>query len=218
MSISIILTDDHKLVREGIRLMLSACPDMQVCGEAAGGSELLNLLTFCNPDIILLDISLPGMNGIEVCRQINDLHPNISVIMLSMHIQEEYVYKSIQSGAKAYLPKDTGQQELIKAIRTVYAGEEYINPEISTVILTSFLHNAKASGDEMKGKIERLSPRESELLVLFAEGISNREIAEKLFISVRTVETHKTHIMQKLELGNTVELVKIALRNQLIDL
>ena len=193
---------------------------IDILGEAQDGKELFEMLKTLLPDVILMDISLPGQSGLELTRQLaaSSQFAGIKVLILSMFTQEEFIFNAIQSGAKGYLPKNTTKKELLDAIFTVYNGEEFYSQQISGIILKSYIKKAQNQEDDSKKKEEQLSKREIEILKLFAEGTSNQEIADKLFISVRTVESHKNHIMQKLELKNTVDLVKFAIKNKIIDL
>lgn len=212
------LVDDHQLVRTGIANLLVNEPNFEIVSEAADANEFLSTLEKFHPDIAILDISIPGMTGIELTRHLKSKHPAIKVLILSMHTSEEYIFNSINAGAKGYLPKNTSKKELIDAIHTIARGEEYFAESISNVILKSYIKKAKSGQDDGSDKESQLSKRETEVLRLFAEGFSNQEIADKLFISIRTVESHKNHIMQRLELKSSVDLVKFAIRNNLVNL
>jgi len=216
-SIAVILTDDHPVVRDGIRSMLSGSKEITIIGEASNGDELITLLKERAVDVVVLDIELPGFSGIELCQQISDAFPQVSVLILSMYIGEEYIFNSIAAGAKGYLPKDTTRDELVKAIRALSEGNEYFSPRVNEIILKSYIRKAKNKDIEDRSLME-LTSRETEVLKMLAEGIPNYEIAEKLFISIRTVESHKSHIMQKLEIHTTAELVKFAIKHRLIEI
>ncbi|MCK9617395.1 MAG: response regulator transcription factor [Lentimicrobiaceae bacterium] len=216
--IKIILVDDHQIVRDGIKALLTGVPDLEVIGEASDAVELAELLKYKKPDILLLDISLPGMSGIEITRNLVLEHPEIKVLILSMYTNEDFIFNAIKTGAKGYLPKNTSQKEIIDAINAVYRGEEYFSESISNIILKSYIKKVK-TGDEPEEITQAvLSKRELEILKHFAEGYSNQQIADKLFISIRTVESHKNHIMQKLKLNTTVDLIKFAIKNKIIEL
>ncbi|HEX7411175.1 MAG TPA: response regulator transcription factor [Bacteroidales bacterium] len=215
--IKIILTDDHQIVRDGIKAMLSDVPGIQIIAQAGSGKELFDLLRTNNADVIILDIELPDMSGIDICRQIVAVYPEIRILILSMYTGEEFIFKAISEGAKGYLPKNTNREELVEAIRTVAENREYFSPVISEIMLKSYIQKAKSKNADSRD-ITELSKREIEVLRMLAEGYPNMEIAEKLFISIRTVESHKSHIMQKLEIHTTVELVKFAIRNKLIEI
>ena len=217
-SIRIILADDHQLVRSGIANLLLSEPGFEIAGEASDGAELLELLERQPADVAVLDIAMPGMSGIELTRRITVKYPSTRVLILSMYNSEEFIFNAINAGAKGYLPKNTSRKELIEAIRVVRNGEEYYAESISNVILKSYIKKAKSGPDDPGGKEALLSKRELEVLRLFAEGHSNQEIADKLFISIRTVESHKNHIMQRLELKSSVDLVKFAIRNNMVNL
>ena len=215
--IKVILVDDHTIVRDGIKALIAGQEDIIIIGEASSGRDLLSLLKSGQPEIILLDISLPDYSGIELCEIIKRDYSNIQVLFLSMYTSEEYIFNAIKAGAQGYLPKNISQSELLLAIRTVSQGNEYFSDSISNVILKSYIKKAKDKEPENLNPENSLSKREIEILKLFAEGNSNPQIAGKLFISTRTVESHKNHIMQKLSLKSTVDLVKFAIKHQIIE-
>jgi DNA-binding NarL/FixJ family response regulator len=215
--IKVMLVDDHTIVRDGIKALLTDQDDISIIGEASNGRDLLSLLKVHKPDILLLDISLPDYSGIELCEIVRRDYPGIQVLFLSMYTTEEYIFNAIKAGAQGYLPKNISQTELLLAIRTISQGSEYFSESISNIILKSYIKKAKNKEPESLNPEESLSKRELEILKLFAEGFPNPQIAEKLFISTRTVESHKNHIMQKLGLKSTVDLVKFAIRNQIIE-
>jgi DNA-binding NarL/FixJ family response regulator len=216
--IKIILADDHHLVRAGIANLLKGEPNLEITGEASDASECLAFLERVLPDIAILDIAMPGMSGIDLTRKISLLYPGVRILILSMYTSEEFIFNAINAGAKGYLPKNTSRGELLDAIQAIHLGEEYYAESISNVILKSYIKKAKSGTDESTSKESQLSKRELEVLRLFAEGYSNQEIADKLFISIRTVESHKNHIMQRLELKSSVDLVKFAIRNNMVNL
>lgn len=211
--IKVILVDDHQLVRDGIKALLAGMEGIEVTGEASSGNEMLALLNGNTPDVALLDISLPDISGIDLCRKIIAQYPEIKVLFLSMYTTEDYIFNAIKAGAKGYLPKNISRNELFNAVKEVSAGNEYYSETISNIILKSYIRKAKTPDDELQDSGELLSKRETEVLRCFAEGLSNPQIAEKLFISTRTVESHKNHIMQKLNLKTQVELLKYAIKN-----
>ncbi len=214
-NIRLILVDDHQIVRDGIKMLLGGIKHFEVVGEAGSAAHLFALLKSVAADVVLLDINLPDISGIEVTRRLKESHPDIAVLILSMYNSEDYIFNAVRAGAKAYLPKTTSQQELEEAVNTLYRGGEYFSSSISNVILHSFIRQAK---DDDHKKENSLTARETEILRLFAQGMSNPEIADQLFISVRTVESHKNHIMQKLALRTTVDLVKFAIRSGIIEI
>lgn len=217
-NIKIILADDHQLVRDGIRSLLTDAKNIEIVDEASDGFELLEKLKIISADIIVLDVSMPRLSGIEATKKISEEYPEVKVLVLSMFTGEEFVFNAIKAGAKGYLPKNTSKKELLEAIYSINAGNEYFSESISNIILKSYIKKAKTNDDYSGKKQNVLSSRELEILTLFAEGNSNQVIAEKLFISNRTVESHKNHIMQKLELKTTVDLVKFAIKNNIIQL
>ena len=217
-SIKVILVDDHQLVRDGIRSLIKDAKNIDVIEEASDGYELLEKLKTTKPDIIVLDVSMPRLSGIETTKKITQEFPDIKVLVLSMFTSEEYIFNAIKAGAKGYLPKNTSKKELLEAIYSINAGNEYFSDSISNIILKSYIKKTKTNDDYSGKKQNVLSNRELEILTLFAEGNTNQEIAEKLFLSIRTVESHKNHIMQKLELKTTVDLVKFAIKNNIIQL
>ena len=214
--IKLILVDDHQLVRTGIANLLSGEAGFEIIGEASESREMFDLLRQLQPDIAVLDIALPGMSGIEITKKLHNDYPGIRILILSMHTSEEFIFNAINSGARGYLPKNTSRRELIEAIYAIHRGEEYFAESISNVILKSYIKKAKSNSSDDENKENLLSKRELEVLKLFAEGMTNQEIADKLFISIRTVESHKNHIMARLELKTTVDLVKFAIRNNIV--
>ncbi|MEI8046459.1 MAG: response regulator transcription factor [Bacteroidota bacterium] len=215
-TIKIILVDDHLLVRTGIANLLSGEPGFEIIGEASDAKEFFELLKQNQPDIAILDIALPGMSGIDITKKLHNDFPGIRILILSMHTSEEFIFNSINSGARGYLPKNTSRKELVEAVYAIQRGEEYFAESISNVILKSYIKKVKSNSHDEENNENLLSKREIEVLKLFAEGMTNQEIADKLFISIRTVESHKNHIMARLELKTTVDLVKFAIRNNIV--
>lgn len=216
--IKIILVDDHQLVRDGIKSLISDSFGIDIIGEASNGVELFKQLHQVMPDVILMDISLPNMSGIEITKILKKDHPKIKILMLSMYTSEDFIFNGLKAGINGYLPKNTTRDELLLAIEEVYNGNEYFSKSISNIILKSFVNSAKYGNNATDDKLSILTKRETEILKLVVEGISNQHIADQLFISIRTVETHKTSIMKKLELNNTIDLVKFAIKNKIIEL
>lgn len=214
--IKLVLADDHAVVRSGLRMLLDAQPDMEIVGEAESGSEALAQVKSLQPDVILMDIQMPGMNGIEATRQIKEVGSGTAVLALTMHEDDQYFFEMLQAGASGYLPKRAAPDELVRAIRTVSRGEVFLYPSLATRLVQSYV-SGDASGDGVT-LVSDLTPREQEVLVLIAEGLTNPEIADKLVISVKTVDRHRENIMRKLNLHSRIELVKYALRSGLIDL
>ncbi len=215
--IRIILADDHQLFREGLNALLRQSDELKVVASVKDGAELTEAIAAKQPDLVLSDISMPGQTGIDVCAVITKQFPKIRFIMLSMYNNESFFVNSLKAGAKGFLSKEISRDELLKAIRIVYEGGEYFDKKISHVILKEYVEqmaNPKSSDSE-EGT---LSQREKEIIRLVAESFSNGEIAEKLKISVRTVNAHKNNIMRKLHLKSTVDIVKYALVNKMIKL
>ncbi len=217
-TIRIFLVDDHQLVRDGIKALLMSSQDISILGEASTGKECFEKIANEQPDILILDISLPDTTGIEITRRVSDQYPEIKILILSMYTHEDFIFNAVKAGARGYLPKNTSREELLEAIHAIYEGEEFFSDSIARVLLKSYVRKAKEDvGGSTVGPVS-LTSREIEILKLFAEGFINKEISAKLDISIRTVETHKNHIMKKLELKTTVELIKYAIRNKIVEI
>lgn len=216
--IEVILVDDHQIVRDGIRLLIEGMDGIQVIDEAGSAKEMQGILKSKIPDLAIIDISLPGMSGIELAAFLTDEYPQIKILMLSMYTSEDFIFNSIKAGALGYLPKNTTKKELNTAIIEIMGGREYFSESISNVILKSYVKKAQSEQEPEKKDLDALSNREQEVLRLFSEGKSNKEMADELFISTRTVESHKNHIMQKLELKTTVDLIKFAITNGILEI
>lgn len=216
--IKIMLVDDHQLVRDGIKSLISDSFGIDIIGEASNATEFFKLLHTAIPDVVLMDISLPNMSGIEITKILKREYPKMKVLMLSMYTSEDFVFNALKAGINGYLPKNTTRDELLLAIEEVHNGKEYFSKSISDVILKSFVNSAKYGNIATDDKLSLLTKRETEILKLVVEGMSNQHIADQLFISIRTVETHKTSIMRKLDLNSTIDLVKFALKNKIIEL
>ncbi len=213
--IRIILVDDHQIIRDGIKALLAGFEEVRIIAEAGSAEECLQSLRFHQADLALVDISLPGISGLKLTEELSALYPAMKVLILSMHLNETYISTAFKAGALGYLAKNTTRDELITAIREVASGNKYVGKEVSEVITQGYIRRAQA---EDQPEDELLSKREIEILRLSAEGLGNKEISDKLFISVRTVESHKNHIMQKLNLKSPVEMVKFALKKGLINI
>lgn len=214
--IRVLLADDHAVVRSGIRLLLDSQPDLEVVGEAQDGLEAIALTDKLLPDVVVMDISMPKLNGIAATRRIHNLHPSIGVVALTMHDNEAYLYEILQAGGSGYLLKDSAPGELVSAIRAAAAGEAYLTPAVAGDLVSDYMRRA-ARGEDRK-RLDGLTAREREILALVADGLTNRQIADQLVVSVKTVETHRTNLMQKLDLHDRTELVKYAIRKGLISL
>lgn len=215
--IKVLLVDDHTIVRDSIAIMLAQLDDIQVVGSLSSGEELISKMRDLNPDMIIMDIHMKGMTGIEATRWVKERNNKVKVILLSMEVKKELVSAGIQSGIDGYLPKDVEKSTLIEAIRAVSKGEKYFNEAITNLVFEDF-YNREVSARQTKHHLQLtdLSKREMEVLQLVASGKSDKEVAEELFISTKTVNTHKMHILDKLGLKNTAELVHYAIKNELI--
>jgi len=209
-AIRILLADDHEVVRRGFRMLLAAQPDMDVVGEASNGREATDLAAELQPEIVIMDVSMPELNGIEATRRIARDCPKVRVLALSMHKDAVYVREILRAGARGYLLKDCGEKELIAAVRGISQGQGYLSPEIADAVLDDYRKH-------VTNPIDLLSTREREVLQLIAESRTNKEIAASLSLSVYTVEAHRGRIMEKLNLHSIGELVRFAMRNGLID-
>ncbi len=206
----VLLVDDHVIVRQGLKALLSDEPDMEVVGEANNGREALEKLAALEPEVVLMDISMPSLNGIEATRQIKQRFPDVKVVILSMHANEEYVFQVLQAGAAGYVLKLSDSMEVLTAIRAALSGGSFLSPPISRTVINDYVRRAEARGQG--SDLDLLTSREREVLQLLAEGRSNRDIAEELSISIKTVESHRSNIMNKLEVSSKAELIKYALR------
>jgi two-component system response regulator NreC len=212
--VRVLLADDHKLVRHGIRRILSEA-GCDVVGEADDGREAVRLAQELNPQVAVLDIGMPGLNGIEAAKQIGRHAPGVHVMMLSMHADDVYVVRSLQAGAKGYLLKDSADTELIGAVSSVASGRSFLSPAVTSAVLDDYVRRLAESG--ANNRFETLSEREREVLQLIAEGQSNKQIAQTLGVSVSTVETHRAKVMTKLNLHSTAEIVLYAVRAGLVS-
>lgn len=206
----VLLADDHAVVRQGFRFILEAQPDMEVVGEAANGREAVDRAEQLKPDVVVMDVSMPELNGIEATRRIGEAAPRTRVLALSMHKDSVYVREILKAGARGYLLKDAYDNDLVSAVRAVARGDGYLSPAVSDAVLSDYRKH-------VTDPIDLLSSREREVLQMIAEGKTNKEIAALLNLSVYTVEAHRGRIMEKLNLHSTGELVRFAIRNGLID-
>jgi two-component system, NarL family, response regulator NreC len=213
--IRVLLADDHVLVRQGVKMILTNEPDLEVLGEAADGLEAVELAERLNPDVAVLDIDMPGINGIEAMRRIKATLPTVQVLALTMHADDVYVFQVLKAGGSGYVQKRGASTDLVGAIRAVQAGKAFVYPAIEKRLVADYLKEVQAGkGQET---YDGLSTREREILKLVAEGASNTQIAERLSISKKTVQTHRTHIMEKLNLHDRTMLVRYAVRKGLIE-
>ena len=211
----IIIADDHQIVRDGISALLMRKPEIEIIAEASNGDELLKLLQTNVPDIIIMDISMPGKTGIEITKIVKEKYPQIEIIIFSSHSEGENVIDAIEAGAKGILPKNTVREELTEALQTVYEGREFVSKYIPHSTFTNHIKNSKKTTDFETELKNILSDREIEVMKLVVDGKTNKEIAELLFISQRTAEKHKSNLLAKLNMKSVVDLVKYAIKNKI---
>jgi DNA-binding NarL/FixJ family response regulator len=214
-AVRVLLADDHGIVRRGLHYLLERSPGFEVVGEAADGREAVRLTDELNPEVVVMDIAMPNLNGIDATAQIVRKHPETGVIILSMHSDESYLVRALSAGAKGYLLKDSADLDLIRALTLVSQGKSFFSPAVAKVMLDDYVRHLAARG--VVDRYDSLSEREREIFQLVAEGRSNKEIADLLFVSPNTIETHRAHIMEKLDVHSAVELVLYAVRRGLIS-
>lgn len=214
-TISVFLADDHKILREGIKSILERESDILITGEAEDGLSTVKLVNQLQPNVVILDIAMPKLNGLEAIRQIHHNNPNVKIIILTMHDNEEYIRQTLASGAMGYILKDAAAHELIDAIRTVNRGEAILSPAITSLVIANYL---RWGNQETENSSDNLSAREREILQLIAEGHTNKQIADILCISIKTVQTHRLNLMKKLDLHDRGELIKYAIQKKIIDI
>jgi len=215
MNIRIVLADDHQIIRDGLRHLLKTQKDMDVLAEAEDGRSAVQLVEELKPDVVILDVAMPDLNGIEAARQIRSRYPNVRIVALSMHSDRRFIAEMLKAGASGYLLKDSAFEELAQAVRTVVAGKMYLSPQITGGIIEDYVLRLP-NGQESAASV--LTPREREVLQLVAEGKSTKQIAGHLNVSVKTVETHRRQLMEKLNLHTVAELTKYAVREGLTSL
>jgi len=216
--IKILLVDDHTIMRDGIAAILQNVDGMQVVGGLSSGEEAVNEFASYDPDVVLMDVMMKGMTGLEATRWIKEQAATVKVIIITSEIKKEFVSMGIKCGIDGYLPKDVDRETLVEAIRAVMQGKKYFNEAITSLVFEDFYVKEKNGGKATRKITEGLTARESEILELIALGKSNQEVADALFISIKTVETHKANILGKLGLKNTAELVRYAIKNKIIPL
>ncbi len=214
--IRILIADDHSVVREGLRALFSRVPEFSVVGEAADGTEVVQRVRETRPDVVVIDISMPGVNGIVAVRQIKHIRSSTRVLVLTIHDSEEYVHEMVGAGADGYVVKDAGKQELLAAVRAVHAGERFFSPGISKLIVENFIRSSPVSFPAAQESGGPLTRREIEVLRYIARGLTNAEIAQTMFLSVRTIGTHRTNLMHKLNIHNAAGLVQYALEHGIV--
>jgi two-component system response regulator NreC len=214
--IRVMIADDHTLVRQGLKMMLQPQADIEVVGEAGNGREAVQRAAELEPDVVILDLSMPILNGLDAAQQIKKANPRVGVLVLTMHLNEEYVFQALSAGAKGYIIKESSSEELVRAVREVYRHQTYIDPRINREVIDQYVLRASQHG---VGGVQKdiLTPREREVLKLIAEGKSNKEIAQMLELSVKTVDVHRTNLMKKLNIHDVATLVKFAIKKGLIQ-
>jgi DNA-binding NarL/FixJ family response regulator len=210
--IRIVLVEDHELVRAGIKALLQSVPEVQVVAETGNGREALRLVEAHRPDVVLMDIAIPGLNGLQAAAEIVKQFPGVRVIMLSMYANEEYIWQALRAGASGYLLKNSSASELELAVKAVAGGEAYLSPPVSKQLVEDFMRRARGE----PSSFELLTPRQREILRLIAQGETTQQIAQELTISAKTVETHRAQLMQRLDIFDTAGLVRYAIRTGLI--
>jgi DNA-binding NarL/FixJ family response regulator len=213
--ITIVLADDHHVVREGLRALLDSEPDLTVVGEAGEGREVLQLVERVRPNVLVLDLMMPGLSGLEIARQVNHRLPDTRIVVLSMRVSEAYVLEALRYGAAGYVAKAASADELVLAVRTVAGGRRYLSAQLSERAIEDYVQKARESTLDL---YETLTTREREVLHLAAEGLTNAEIAARLVISPKTAMTHRANLMRKLGLHSQTELVRYALQRGIISL
>ena len=212
--VRILLADDHTIIRSGLRLLLEQQPDFKVVAEASDGREAVELVSRHHPEVAVLDIGMPQLNGIEATKQIVSREPRTQVVILSMHSDEGYVLRALKAGARAYILKNSAEADLIQAVRTVSEGKSFFSPVISKMLLEDYIRQIKDK--EVEDSYDLLTPREREILQLLAEGRTNKEVANILKLSLYTVETHRGNILEKLNLHSTAEMILYAVRKGIV--
>lgn len=219
MSIRVLLVDDHAILREGIRFLLSASGEIEIVGEAGDGIEALELAENLNPDAVLMDIAMPRMNGIEATKELKKRYPDLPVVILSMYDSEEYILPILKAGASGYVLKKAAGQELVSAIKAAVSGQVILDPSVAKTVVDS-IGTGQPGRERTAGAahpaLGQLTEREKEVLILVARGLTNQQICEKLFISIKTVQAHRANLMDKLDLHDAVELTKFAIKTGLV--
>jgi two-component system response regulator NreC len=213
--IKVVIADDHAIVREGVRMILAKEKDIEVVGEAADGQQALEFVETHKPTVVIMDISMPGMGGIEATQKLKERHPKVAVLALTMHEDESYVFQLLRAGASGYVLKRAAAQDLVQAVRAAANGEAFLYPSVARKVVADYLKRVEAG--EERTRYDGLTDREKEILTHIAQGLANQQIAEKLFISIKTVQTHRAHILEKLGLHDRTELVRYAIRKGLIE-
>lgn len=216
MTIRVIVADDHAVIREGLRVLLGSQQDILVLGLASNGREAVQLVEEHKPDVAVMDISMPELNGVEAIRRMRPRHPQMQVVVLSIHDTKRYVFQALQAGAKGYLLKETAWQEVVEAVRAVQRGERYLSRRIADLLMDEIFENLGTAAQA--DPLESLSPREREILQLVAEGRTSQEIGERLSISPKTVDSYRSRMMQKIGVSDLAGLIKFAIQHGVIPL
>ncbi len=214
MKLKVLIADDHGVVRKGLRLLLEQYPELEVVAEAGNGRQAVQLAADLSPGVVILDVAMPLLNGIEAAEQILKANSAIGIIVLTMHADESYVLRALNAGVKGYLLKESAEEDLLRAVRAVAEGKPFFSPAITQTLLEDYMRVLKQDG--LSDSFELLTPREKEVLQLLAEGKTNKEVAGILDVSLYTIESHRTNMMQKLNLHNTAEIVLYAVRKNLV--
>jgi two-component system response regulator NreC len=214
-AIKLILVDDHEIVRIGLRMLLQAQPDIEIVAEASSGEEAIELVQIHQPDVVLMDVTMPGMNGMEATRQLKASFPSVAVLALTIHEEEDYFFQMLHAGASGYVPKRVAADELIRAIHTVYQGEVFLHSSVASALVKDFLHQGGITSDV---ELSSLTEREQEVLTLIARGLTNKQIGQQLDISPKTVARHRDNVAKKLGLSSRAELTRYAIQKGLISL
>jgi DNA-binding NarL/FixJ family response regulator len=212
-TIRVLLADDHELVRKGIIALLQSVPDIEIVGEAEDGAEAIRKVEELHPDVVVLDLSMPRLSGVDATRAISRKQPDTAVLILTMHEDEEYLVQILKLGAKGYVVKSAGREELTLAIRIVAKGEQYFSHQVSSKLVREYMRDGAQRAQQPDGSEYDLTRRELEILSMIGEGLNNQQIGERLFISPRTVDTHRTNIMQKLDIHDAANLVRFAIEH-----
>jgi two-component system response regulator NreC len=216
VAIRVVVVDDHTLIRQGIVGLLESQPDIEVVGQAGSAPEALEAIQSARPDVVLMDIAMPGTSGLEATRLIRERFPTIQVLIVTIHDREDYLFQALRAGASGYVLKGAEVQDLLSAVRTAHRGEVYLFPSVTKKLVADYLRRSRNGED--RATYDGLSPREREILGLIAQGLTSGEIAEKLFLSPHTIQSHRDHIMAKLGLHSKAALIKYAISRGLIDL
>lgn len=214
--IRVLLADDHTIFREGVRVLLEKYPDMEVVGEAVDGRDAIDKCRQLHPDVVLMDVAMPGLGGLEATLEIKSQYPNMKIVVVTQYDDQEYVYRFLKAGASGYVLKRAASTDVVTAIRAAYRGGSFLHPDVAPAVIHGYLK--KDQEEWGKDPYELLTDREKQVLKMLAEGLSNKQIADILCVSVKTVMGHRAHIMEKLKLHSRTELVKFAIRKNLIGL